>query len=103
MSEEILPLLQSFTFYGIAIPEPTTIGQQPHTAGSNLTSAIIGRIWDLQALPPARNQQLFGYLLSETLMTVPQRNHLSSFQQLQNNLHQHHQIITAQHLLEANS
>ena len=42
-------------------------------------------------------------ILLETLMTVPQRNHLCSFQQLQNNLHQNHEMITAQHLLEANS
>ena len=34
-------------------------------------------------------------------MTVPQRNHLCSFQHLQNYLHQHHQINTAQHFLRS--
>ena len=53
-AEEILPLLQSFTFYGIAFPGPTTIGPQPDTAGRNFTSAIIGT-YKLYHLPEISN------------------------------------------------
>ena len=47
-------LSHSFTFYGTAFPEPTTIGPQPDTAGRNLTSAIIGT-YKLYHLPEISN------------------------------------------------
>ena len=86
LSEKILPLLQSFTFYCIAIPEPTTIGQQQDTADSNLKSAIIGTYKLYQGNITCPKSAIIRILL-EILMTVPQRNHVCSFQQLQTNLH----------------
>ena len=53
-TQEIIPLLQSFTFYGTAFPEPTTIGPQADTAGRNLTSVIIGT-YKLYHLPEISN------------------------------------------------
>ena len=97
LSEEILPILQSFTFYGIAIPEPTTIGPQPDTAGRNLTSAIIGT-YKLYHLPDISNY-------SDTFRDTNDcpTTKLSMFISALRNMicTQRRQIITAQHLLKS--
>ena len=70
MSEEILPLLQSFIFYCIAFPEPTTIGPQPDTAACNLISANIGT-YKLYHMPEISNySEQLKQAISDTMQDV---------------------------------
>ena len=69
----------------LAIPEPTTIGQQPVTAGSNLTSAINGT-YQLYHLPEISNySDTFGD--TKDCPTTKSSMFFSARRPLQNNLH----------------
>ena len=60
VSEEILPLLQSFTFFHILRHRISGTDYNWAATGYRRPQLNISNYWDLQALPPARNQQLFG-------------------------------------------